>query len=210
MLKPEQAKGRKPGAKPGKQSSKSDSPLYKGASVSRGLVSEPITTLEYSGKVQKTGTKFAAHQIRATSMKRGGEIEDWRAFREAFVTESSLDQIEHIRIGVNAPLLVGAAADLQISQETLFSVVHLPVTTAKRKVSRNELLDPGVTERLARIAQIVQFAAEVFGTDKKATQWLSANNLALGNTTPLSLLDTEIGGREVERILHAIRYGMAA
>jgi putative toxin-antitoxin system antitoxin component (TIGR02293 family) len=126
------------------------------------------------------------------------------------MTENGLDQIEHIRVGVHAPLLIGAAADLQVSQETLFGVVHLPVTTAKRKVSRNELLDPGVTERLARIAQIAQFAAEVFGADDKARQWLSTNNLALGNATPLSMLDTEIGGREVERILQAIRYGMAA
>lgn len=195
MPNPEQTKGRKPGARARKQTAASDASPYLSGSAGHGLVaSEPASTAGYSGGASR----------------RGGEIEGWRAFRESFMTENGFDQIEHIRVGVNAPLLVGAAADLQVSQETLFGVVHLPVTTAKRKVSRNELLDPGVTERLARIAQIAQFATDVFGTDDKARQWLSANNLALGNATPLSMLDTEIGGREVERILQAIRYGMAA
>jgi uncharacterized protein (DUF2384 family) len=43
-----------------------------------------------------------------------------------------------------------------------------------------------------------------------ASQWLQAANVGMGNVQPLSMLDTEIGCREVSRVLNAIAYGGAA
>ncbi len=59
---------------------------------------------------------------------------------------------------------------------------------------------------MERIAEIEAVAADVFGDEEKATNWLLRNNAALGSS-PLSLLDTELGTSEVRKVLSAIAYG---
>jgi uncharacterized protein (DUF2384 family) len=57
-----------------------------------------------------------------------------------------------------------------------------------------------------RIDEIERFATEVFGSKKKAKEWLGAKNLALG-ATPKSKLDTIEGATEVRKILTTIATG---
>ena len=92
----------------------------------------------------------------------------------------------------------------------MFALVGLPSSTAKRKVAKAETLDAGVTERLTRIGAIEKLAEETFGEPERARAWLQTPNLGMGNAIPLSLLDTEIGCREVARVLNAIAYGGTA
>lgn len=136
--------------------------------------------------------------------------ETWLAFRNAFFENPAEHQIGQIRDGIEAGYLVGAAAALGVSRETLFDLVGIPASTAKRKLANEETLDSGATERLIRIGAIEKLAEETFGDVDTAIAWLRARNVGLGNVSPLALLDTEIGCREVARILNSIAYGGAA
>ncbi len=51
-------------------------------------------------------------------------------------------------------------------------------------------------------------ADEVFGDQCKAHHWLREANGAMAGQTPLSLLDTEEGGRHVEAVLGRIAHGI--
>ena len=73
-----------------------------------------------------------------------------------------------------------------------------------------ETIDPLVTERLARLAVIAKQAEDAFGDPEVARAWLCAENIGLCGCTPLSMLDTNIGCREVAKILVAIAHGGAA
>jgi putative toxin-antitoxin system antitoxin component (TIGR02293 family) len=73
-----------------------------------------------------------------------------------------------------------------------------------------ETLDPLVTERLARLAMIEKQAEDAFGDPEVARAWLRSENMGLGGCTPLSMLDTDIGSREVVTVLVAIAHGGAA
>ena len=66
------------------------------------------------------------------------------------------------------------------------------------------------TERLTRLGAIEKLAEDTFGSISLASEWLQTVNVGLGNVTPLSMLDTEIGCREVSRVLNAIAYGGVA
>ncbi len=44
--------------------------------------------------------------------------------------------------------------------------------------------------------------------DEHAREWLVRPNLALGNVSPISLLDTEIGEQQVEEVLDRISLGV--
>lgn len=134
----------------------------------------------------------------------------WLKYRDSFLGSSPSDKIAKIRTGIEASVLVGAARRLQVSQGELFALVGLTPSTAKRKIGKNETLDPMVTERLTRVAAAEKLAEDVFDDPDQAHVWLLAPNVALGGVAPLSLLDTSMGAQEVSRILNAIAYGMVA
>jgi putative toxin-antitoxin system antitoxin component (TIGR02293 family) len=59
-----------------------------------------------------------------------------------------------------------------------------------------------------RLADIAAHAVLVLGSVEKARQWLTAENRALGCVAPISLLDTDVGVRAVEDVLHRIEHGV--
>ena len=134
---------------------------------------------------------------------------EWLIVRNSFLKRSVAEQIHVIRSGVSAKNLVLFAEAVKVPQEAVFRVVGIPVTTAKRKLSKDENLDPATTERLIRIYRLEKLAEDVFGDSEDARKWLRTENLGLG-ATPLSMLDTDLGAQEVSRVLQAIAYGGVA
>lgn len=134
----------------------------------------------------------------------------WQFFRETIARESMADRIRRIRDGGTATLLVGAAESLGVSREAIFGMIGIPTSTANRKITKRETLDMAVTERLARLALIEDQAEDTFGDKELAKRWLRTDNRGLGGCTPLSMLDTEFGTREVTKVLAAIAHGGAA
>ncbi|MGH7857479.1 MAG: antitoxin Xre/MbcA/ParS toxin-binding domain-containing protein, partial [Candidatus Binatia bacterium] len=63
---------------------------------------------------------------------------------------------------------------------------------------------------LYRLARVGAMAVRVLGSEEKAGRWLHRPNRALGNESPLSLLDTAIGAREVEDLLGRIEHGVVS
>ena len=63
------------------------------------------------------------------------------------------------------------------------------------------------SDRLYRLARLIALAKRYIGDDKTAGRWLKRPNRALGGSAPLSLIDTELGAREVENVLGRIAYG---
>lgn len=146
----------------------------------------------------------------AVSPARPAAASAWLRYRDSFLNSSAQIQISEIRKGSPASNLIGIAEAMQVPRERVYNLIGLSASTAKRKLARDEALDPQMTERLTRIGAIEKLAEETFGDPELASQWLQANNLGLGNVTPLSMLDTEIGCREVSRVLNAIAYGGVA
>lgn len=134
----------------------------------------------------------------------------WVAYRDQFLNSSAQAQISEIRKGAAARNLIGMAEALHVPRERVYELVGLSASTAKRKLAKDEMLDPLMTERLTRLGAIERLAEDTFGDALLASEWLQTVNLGLGNVTPLSMLDTEIGCREVSRVLNAIAYGGAA
>ena len=63
------------------------------------------------------------------------------------------------------------------------------------------------SDRLYRLARIIALAKRYLGDNEAATRWLKRPNRALGGSTPLELMDTELGARAVENVLGRIAYG---
>jgi putative toxin-antitoxin system antitoxin component (TIGR02293 family) len=96
-------------------------------------------------------------------------------------------------------------ADLSLGE--LASILGIPERTlARRKESKH--LTPSESDRLYRVARSLALAQSVLGDVDKASVWIKRPNRALGDEIPLSLLDTEIGARQVEDALLRVAYGI--
>ena len=116
--------------------------------------------------------------------------------------------IQHaVREGLPYEAFEALAAVLELTLADVTAVLGMaPRTLARRKQGRN--LSPIESDRVYRLARITHLAADTLGGVEPARAWLSRANRALGGQTPLSMLDTEIGTRQVEEALTRINYGM--
>lgn len=103
----------------------------------------------------------------------------------------------HVRGLLNLPLPVFAGI-IEVSERTL----------ARVRKSPNQRLSTISSDRLYRLARIYSIACEVLEDDEKAKEWLRHHQVGLGGKTPLDLLHTEAGAKEVEDLLWRIEYGV--
>lgn len=100
---------------------------------------------------------------------------------------------------------------LQSGRLTLSEIdrVVLPRKTLshRRKIGT---LTPEQSDRLVRVVRVISAAEETFGSQEKAARWLRRPTAALAGETPLTLLDTSEGSREVEALLGRIDHGLGA
>ena len=62
--------------------------------------------------------------------------------------------------------------------------------------------------RLYRFARLFALAEEVLEDKEQARDWLRSPQVGLNNRTPLDLMRTEAGAREVESLLVRIEHGV--
>jgi len=111
-----------------------------------------------------------------------------------------------VREGLPFASFEALADRFHFGREALSAALTLPMRTLMRR--KEGRLRPDESDRLVRLARIAAQAVEVLGTTEKASQWLQRPNRALGGETPLSLLDTDLGSRQVEEVLQRIELGV--
>ncbi len=122
---------------------------------------------------------------------------------------SALDWIEVIRNGIPATAVDSLLKAMQLSQSELARVLGIPERTLARR-KREGVLNSEESAKLLRLARVVGRANEVFEDPEAALHWLKAPNAALSGTTPLSLLDTDLGAESVFDTLGRIEHGVFA
>lgn len=137
-----------------------------------------------------------------------GIVAFWRfSSHQKLLTDS--ERLQQIRVGYPADFIqvVRLAFDLQDHQ--LETLLNASMSTLERRRREPKNLDPVASERLDRIATLSRLAEAIFETQVTATHWMSTPNKALGETAPIMLCETEIGAKQVRRILQALEWGGA-
>jgi putative toxin-antitoxin system antitoxin component (TIGR02293 family) len=80
--------------------------------------------------------------------------------------------------------------------------------TLKHRKARREHLSHEETDRMVRVARIVALAENIFGNPAKALRWLRTEDDRMGGRRPLSMLQTDAGGRLIESMLGQIDEGV--
>lgn len=123
--------------------------------------------------------------------------------------DNLIDLAELIEAGVPRLAADTLRAYLHLNEQEWARSLGVSTKTLQRQSKEGQKrLTLAQGERLYRLARIVALAEEVFEDELRARDWLCQPQRGLGNRTPLDLLQTEVGAREVEDLLGRIEYGV--
>lgn len=122
---------------------------------------------------------------------------------------SVLEWIALVRQGISAASVDAAVRVMGIGQSELSRALDIPERTLVRRKKEGHL-NADESGKMVRLAQVIERAVEVFEDESAALSWLKNPNAALGGSSPLSLLDTELGSMAVVSTLGRIEHGVFA
>jgi len=96
-----------------------------------------------------------------------------------------------------------------IAVKDLLEVV-IPARTLKHRRQRKEPFSLDESDRLARVARLYELAVKIFGDPEKAKRWLTKPKARFDERTPLSMMQTGLGGQGAEEMLYQIDEGVFA
>lgn len=94
---------------------------------------------------------------------------------------------------------VGGAVRNQVA-----ALVASPAT-----LKRSIRLSPAASARAERLARVIALAQRALGSTNEAQAWLTGRHPMLG-AMPIALAATDLGARQVERLLHDIEHDLPA
>ena len=111
-----------------------------------------------------------------------------------------------IRDGFPHAAVEGLADSSGLTLQEIATALDLSLRSLQRRKSQGRLARYE-SDRLYRLARLVALAEYFLGDHQLAIDWLKRPNRVLGGVAPLSIIDTELGARQVENILGRIGYG---
>ena len=121
---------------------------------------------------------------------------------------SGLDIVRLVRQGLPVSVVDELMKTFGLALEEVDRIIIPRKTLSHRR--KLSTLTSQQSERVLRVARILSFAVDTFGSTSKAMTWLRRPTRPLDDEEPLFLLDTEEGAQLVERLLGQIGHGIAA
>ena len=115
-----------------------------------------------------------------------------------------------IREGIPWGVVADFKKELELTDGELAGILDISQRTLSRLRQSGGRLTTSAGDRFYRVIRIYSLARKVFEEDRPAREWLHRSQAGLAGRTPLSLLRTEAGAREVEALLGRMEYGVIA
>ena len=134
-----------------------------------------------------------------------GTLGGRKAAKRAVSTPVELSAM--VREGLPYASLEALLSKLRLSRTEVAAALNLSERTLARR-RREKKLSPDESDRVLRLARLFALAGRILETEENAAAWFARPNRATGGNPPISMIDTDIGAREVEDVLWRIAYGM--
>lgn len=157
----------------------------------------PITTTTWL----QTGRSYVSREVL---------IAEFWAFSSDRDLLKDSERLLQIKEGFSAHLFRAVRMTFDLQENCLETLLNMSISTLRRRASEQKRLNSVASERLDRIAVVCLLAEEAFESREAATRWMSKPNKALGEGTPVMLCETEIGSKQVRRVLRTLEWGGVA
>ena len=117
------------------------------------------------------------------------------------------DMIQKVQKGLPVRSFEKLGKKLGVSDTLLSRILNIPMRTLTRRKHQGRL-NAEESEKVLRIAKLYDKALDVFEDEGATEKWLKEPARGLGGDIPLEYARTELGAREVEKLLSRIEYGV--
>ncbi len=116
--------------------------------------------------------------------------------------------VRQVRAGFPFSRLAQLQKTVALPWDRIVDLVQIPRRTLARREKEGRLR-PDESDRVLRAARLVDMVVDLFEGDLDAArQWLQAPQPGLGGESPLDFAGTEVGAREVERLVARLEHGV--
>lgn len=124
-----------------------------------------------------------------------------------YVAFSAADKITMAKKGVSKKQLNDIKNEAELDYDQLSKIL---ATSRSSLISKKGAakFNQDTSERILLLKDIITYGQEVFGDKNALNEWLKTPAEALGNVTPLSMMDTFYGIDEVKKELGRIAHGV--
>lgn len=140
----------------------------------------------------------------------GGTRSGFWKFARELGSLSEAQRVLKIKSGFKTNVAEATKLTFDLSTEGIVRLLDISPATYGRLRKSGKTLDITASERLDRLATIARIAEDVFENKDAAAKWMATPNAALGGVAPIMHCETEIGARQVRRILNALEWGGVA
>ena len=125
-------------------------------------------------------------------------------------TFDPLDLLRAVKKGLSYRAFERFRRNTSLSFERVSDLIDIPRRTMTRRKREGRFL-PDESDRLLRASRLFGRTLELFEGDRDAaTEWLTSAQPALGGIIPLEIARTDVGAREVERLVGRLEHGVFA
>jgi putative toxin-antitoxin system antitoxin component (TIGR02293 family) len=163
-----------------------------------------------AGEAQEPAPRAATPEVKRfrALVERGEAAQNRHVALVGLRTYDTGRLVRRVEAGLSFRAFERLQAGLDLSARRLAELVDISPRTLARRRER-EHLDAAESDRLLRAARLFGAAIELFeGDDAAAREWLRTPQPGLGGAVPLELAHTEIGAREVERLVGRLEHGI--
>jgi len=116
--------------------------------------------------------------------------------------------VRRVQEGLSFGALERFRQNIELSTHDLAELVQISRRTLTRRRVAGRL-QPDESDRLVRVSRVFSEVIELFEGDVTAARsWLARPQPALDGETPLDMLKTDVGTREVEGLIGRIEHGV--
>jgi len=153
-----------------------------------------------------------AKRHRNSSMRNGSKVYKAGSNKGLILMDAipSMDtgqKITLIRDGVSKNDLEEIKEQSGLDYDTLSTILAVSRATLINKKGSGKF-DSATSERILLLADTLAYGQSVFEDRDRFNTWMKNSNKALGDKTPLELMDTLYGIQEVKKLIGRIEYGV--
>jgi len=122
--------------------------------------------------------------------------------------KNPVELVKHVEKGLAFTAVEALQQQMDLATKDMARLLDIKFRTFLRRKEAGRL-QPAESDRVLRASRLFARAQDLFDGDQKAARgWLMKPQRALGGAIPLEIAKTEVGAREVERIIGRLEHGV--
>lgn len=122
--------------------------------------------------------------------------------------KNTLDLVKDVEKGLTFTVVESLQREMDLPAKEMASLLDIKLRTFLRRKDEGRL-HPAESDRVLRTSRLFARATDLFdGNQEAARGWLMSPQRALGGAVPLDIARTEVGAREVEKIIGRLEQGI--